>query len=185
MQHGAAAVEFALVLVPFLLLLLGVIEIGRLLYLWNTVQEVTRSAARQAVVSNFRPESGKITEIKRLAVFRSSLSGGALPGSSEITDLSVSIKYLNKDGTEIPSDSLPINPGDNISACTSADRINVCIKFVEVSVCSGDPCSGVSFNPITGLFLQDGPFSTDLTGLSIPLSTVRMPAESLGFVPAG
>ncbi|MFD2270633.1 TadE family protein [Undibacterium arcticum] len=37
----------------FLVLFFGTLEFGRLIYLWNTVQEVSRNAARMAVVTDF------------------------------------------------------------------------------------------------------------------------------------
>lgn len=49
--RGAATVEFALVLIPFLLLLLGAIEMGRVLFTYNSAVEATRRGARTAVVS--------------------------------------------------------------------------------------------------------------------------------------
>lgn len=49
-EQGAAAVEFALVLIPFLLLLFGVIEMGRWFFAWNSVVEASRAGARTAVV---------------------------------------------------------------------------------------------------------------------------------------
>lgn len=50
-RRGSATVEFALVLVPFLLLLLGAIELGRVLFAFNSAAEATRRGARTAVVS--------------------------------------------------------------------------------------------------------------------------------------
>ncbi|MBE0473665.1 TadE/TadG family type IV pilus assembly protein, partial [Rhodoferax sp.] len=101
LQRGVAAVEFALVAIPFLLLLLGAMEFGRLLYLWNTAQEVTRNAARQAVVSNFND----VDAIKRAAVFRTGSSTDLdktwLPASSEISAEKVVILYLNAGGSVI------------------------------------------------------------------------------------
>lgn len=177
-QRGVAAVEFAVVAIVFLLLMLGVMEFGRLMYLWNTVQEVTRNAARQAVVTDFT-NTAAVNGIKRSAVFR--IDDGPLPASSEITNARVMIRYLNVDGAE-PS-PMPSSPGDNIAACIDAARVAQCIRYVEVSlVCeannprcaAGDP---IPFTPMVGLFYMD------FSGLKIPLSTVRMPAESLGFVP--
>lgn len=48
--RGAAAVEFALVAAPFLLLILGTIEYGRLLYLHHAVEETAIEGARCAGV---------------------------------------------------------------------------------------------------------------------------------------
>ena len=173
-QRGVAALEFALVAIPFFLLLLGVIEFGRLLYVWNTVQEVTRNAARQAVVTDFT-DTAAIAAIKRSAVFR--IDDGPLPAASEITTAYVNIRYLNAsygDATPMPS-----GPGDNITACLAAGRVDGCIRFVEVCVSTNTTCAAgglISFVPMIGLFSQ-------FVDLKIPLSTVRMPAESLGFTP--
>ena len=178
-QRGAAAVEFALVAIPFFLLMFGAMEFGRLLYLWNTVQEVTRNAARQAVVTDFTNATA-VASIRQSAVFRT--TPGALPAAAEITNARVNIRYLNAAG--VVANPMPSSPGDNIAACLNATRVAECIRFVEVCVSTGATCAAnemISFVPMISLFSQSGPFSTDLTGLLIPLSTVRMPAESLGF----
>lgn len=186
-QRGVAAVEFALVAIPFFLLLFGAMEFGRLMYLWNTVQEVTRNAARQAVVTDFTDTgpNGAIEKIKRSAVFRA--TDGSLPAASEISNANVVIQYLyvKANGDVATVTDMPDSPGDNIAACLDKDRVNECIRFVEVCVTTGTTCPGqlIPFAPMIGLFLQSGPNSTDLTGIRIPLSTVRMPAESLGFRP--
>lgn len=180
-QRGAAAVEFALVAIPFFLLMFGAMEFGRLMYLWNTVQEVTRNAARRAVVTDFTNTTA-IASIKQSAVFR--VTAGSLPGASEISDARVNIRYLNATGSL--SSPMPLSPGDNIAACLDSTRAAECISFVEVCVSTGNTCEAgelISFVPMVSLFSQSGPYSTDLTGLKIPLSTVRMPAESLGFQP--
>jgi len=49
-HRGAAAVEFALVSLVFFTLLIGAMEMARLLYYWNSAAEVTRLGARIAVV---------------------------------------------------------------------------------------------------------------------------------------
>jgi len=48
-QRGAAAVEFALVCMVFLTLLIGIMEMGRLLFYWNAAAEATRWGPRRAV----------------------------------------------------------------------------------------------------------------------------------------
>lgn len=49
-QRGVAAVEFALVASVFFMLLIGIMEMGRVLFYWNTSAEVARLGARMAVV---------------------------------------------------------------------------------------------------------------------------------------
>lgn len=49
-QRGDAIVEFALIAVIFLTLLLGIMDFGRMLLMWNSAAEATRWGARIAVV---------------------------------------------------------------------------------------------------------------------------------------
>lgn len=171
-QQGAAAVEFAFVAIVFFVLLLGIIEFGRFMYLWNTVQEVTRRAAREAVVSNFT--AAEQNRIRRLAVFSADTSGIAtLPGASEVTSDMVTIQYFNDIG--VPVDAMPSSPAANIEACL--DNTDSCIRYVQVRLCQGggDSCTPVRYEPMIGLF--------DFLNIDIPPSTVFMPAESLGYAP--
>jgi Flp pilus assembly protein TadG len=49
-QRGQALVEFALALPIVLLLMLGVLDLGRAVYAYNTVSNASRSAVRVAIV---------------------------------------------------------------------------------------------------------------------------------------
>lgn len=49
-ERGMATVEFALVGAVALLILIGCIEVSRMLYVWNTVGEATRRAAHLAAI---------------------------------------------------------------------------------------------------------------------------------------
>lgn len=169
-QRGAAAVEFALVASLFLLLFLGIVEFGRFLFLFNSVQEVTRCAARQAVVR----WTDQVDGIQRACVFREGEAGEvSLPGAPEVTNLKLSIRFVYNLAGD-PTSPLPGSPEDNIRACAEGPPAS-CIRFVEASIrdCSGDPCQPVSYQPLIGLF----PY----LDIDIPHSTVRMPVESLGY----
>ncbi|WP_048440728.1 TadE/TadG family type IV pilus assembly protein [Caenimonas sp. SL110] len=50
-SRGAVAVEFALVVTVLLLLLFGLIELGRAIFKWNSATEATRVGARMAAIS--------------------------------------------------------------------------------------------------------------------------------------
>src|SRR2546427_10241413 len=122
-QRGAATVEFALIAIVFFLALLGIMEFGRLMYIWNTTQEVTRHAAREAVVRNF--SAAEIAAIQRESIFRGGSTGTAyLPAGVEITNTSVKIVYLTVDAGgnrgAITVGNMPADPADNISACADA-----------------------------------------------------------------
>ncbi len=49
-QRGATTVEFALVLLMFLMFLLAITDFSRMLFTWNAANEATRLGARYAVV---------------------------------------------------------------------------------------------------------------------------------------
>lgn len=169
-ENGTTAIEFAIVAMVFLVIVLGIMEFGRALFLWNTVQEVTRRAAREAVVRNTNDAPG----ISRFAVFRP--EGGtvtvALPAGGEITNFSVRINYLNANMAN--ASPMPTDPADNISACNNASRATSCIRYVETCVATGNDCANsITYVPMVGLF----PF----LAIRIPVSRVVMPAESLGF----
>lgn len=170
-QSGVAAVEFGLIATLLFLLSLGIIEFGRFMYVWNTTQEITRHAAREAAVRNFDADS--IDAIRREAIFSADTTGDvAVPGGPEIASTNVVIRYLNADG--VPATPMPDNPEDNIAACLDVDRAASCIRYVEASVCMDDgDCTPVPYQPLIGLF--------PLLAIDIPRSTVIMPAESLGY----
>ena len=182
-QRGAAAVEFAFVFVLLFVLLLGIVELGRFLYLFNTVQEVTRRAAREAVVSC--TDENTQNGIRSRAVLGSGATGAFLPAGGEVADARVVIDYLDKNQAPIGRYiACPSPYNGNILKC-EADATD-CIKFVRVRVCSyqnQNQCNPVQYVPMIGLFSPN-----DLTsmqridlGVDIPGSTVIMPAESLGY----
>lgn len=157
LQRGVAAVEFAIVAMLLFTLLFGIIEFGRLFYIINTVQEVTRRAAREAVV-NWRDVASQ-DAIKRTALF----GGNSLPAGAEITTGNIEILYLTEDG--IAPAPMPTTPAENISACLGGPT--GCIALVRVSI------TGATYAPMVSLF----PYFN----VPIPASTVTMPAESMGY----
>jgi TadE-like protein len=58
-QRGQALVEFALVVVPFLVLLMGVIDLGRGIYMMNGTAEAARDITRATIV-HMRDGSGNL-----------------------------------------------------------------------------------------------------------------------------
>lgn len=173
-QRGAAAVEFGIVAIAFFLLFLGIVEFGRFFYLQNTVQEITRCAARQAVVHWKTQEA----EIARRCIFRD--SSGTLMFGWEVQDIHVQLRYLHApdpDGTAAEATPDPDTPEGNISVCRVGGA--QCINFVEASLrCD----SGANCNASTHRIVYDLMFGLiPLRGIEIPGSTVTMPAESLGF----
>jgi hypothetical protein len=96
-QQGLAVVEFAIVGSVVFLVLFAVMEVGRLLYTWSVLNEVTRQAARVATVCS--PD-----ESAAVAGDVASRLGGGVPG---LTGDNINIEYLTDgfapvSGTELP-----------------------------------------------------------------------------------
>lgn len=158
-QSGTAIIEFALVCLVFFTLIFGALEFARLLYIHNTLQEVTRRAAREMTVRWITDEA----DVKTLALF----GGAALPAGAEITSAEINIEYLAPDNTMVTT--FPSSPGDNLSACGDALRQASCIFSVRVSI------SSVNYVPMVAMFNSMFP------SLTLPSSSVTMHAESMGF----
>lgn len=179
-QRGATTVEFAIVAGLFLLLVFGAMELARLMFVFNTLEEVTRRAAAKAVVTSFR-DSAALAQIRADAVFRT--SPGPLMLASPVSDAYVRIDYLaqtsNAPGSlsmqAIPAASLPTCPARNRQICMANPNDAQCIRFVRVRICQpggGESCGAVMYQPILPLI--------ELL-LPLPPATTIVPAESLGF----
>jgi hypothetical protein len=162
-QRGAAAVEFAIVALILFILLFGILEFGRMFYVFNTVQEVTRHTAREAVVSQVNNSNTSPAKIKAL------FNRTVMPAGGEITVGNIDIKYLRTANLadEIQSSRLPPTGADNITACLDPTGAYDCIAFVHVSITNAE------YAPMVSLF----PYLR----VPIPASTVTMPAESMGY----
>lgn len=179
-QRGVATVEFALIAIVFFTLLFGVIELGRVIYVWNTVQQITRQAAREATVADFTDvgSGGAMDKVRWNAVFRK--SAGNLPAAAEINDSAVSINYLNACMKTV--DTSTTCPSQNITYCLSNPKGKNCIRFVQVRLC--DPANTTGCTPILYRPIMLTAFVPGFTGIPIPSSQVVMPAESLGYRPS-
>lgn len=83
-------VEFAIVGAVFFMTLFGVLEVGRLLYTWNVLDEVTRRGARLASVCPVT----QVANVQNRAVFY----GGLL---HDLSPANVEVRYLNNAGAVI------------------------------------------------------------------------------------
>lgn len=182
LQAGVYAVEFAMVLTLFLTLVFGVIELARAMYVFNTLQEVTRRAAATAANTDFTDQPA-VNRVRQGAVFRS--SPGLLVLGDPVSDEHVRIDYLAlaraADGSmtlsAIPNGSLPAGPALNRVICMSDPYNANCIRFVRIRICDpgdSDVCAPATYNTIV-------PFVS--LPLRLPMATTIVPAESLGFTP--
>jgi Flp pilus assembly protein TadG len=85
-EDGQSLPEFALVLIPFLLLLLGIFDLGRGIYTYNAAAEAAREIARVASVdrqSRYTP--GTSPESNQMKALQLRLVPGLTPSGITIT----------------------------------------------------------------------------------------------------
>lgn len=181
-ERGATTVEMALVAVLFFTLLFGIVELGRAMYLWNTAQQITRQAARDAIVTDFT-DATAMNAVRQNAIFRT--TAGSLVAGAEITDASIRISYYSLDSDEQTTHEVNTNltcPTKVLEECTTDPHGAGCIRFVQVSLC--DPANTGSCDPVKYQPMVLASFIPGFSNLNLPRATVTMPAESLGFRPS-
>jgi Flp pilus assembly protein TadG len=171
-QAGTAAVEFALTAIVFFLFVFGILEVARVMYVYNTLQEVTRRAAA-AAVNVYPTNTAAIAQLKQDAVFRS--SSGELVLGPPVTDSHVRIEYLAYDLSVIPTSSLPTCAADNQQICMANPHSASCIHFVQVRVCDPDKPNACVATQSKGMFpLVSFP-------ITLPTAPTISPIETLGY----
>lgn len=173
-QAGTAAVEFALLAMVFFALVFGIIETARILFVFNTLHEVTRRAAAEAI-NVYPSDTDGTAKVRQHAIFRN--SPGELVLGDPITDGHIRLEYLRFDLSEIPHGSWPSDASANRQICMINPRAPTCIRFVQVQVC--DPAETTQCNRVMSQRLMP------LTNMRVPFhrATTIVPVESLGYVP--
>lgn len=120
-EAGAAAVEFALVLVPFIVLLFGMIQYGLYFYSAQTGSQVANSAARQLSVGNCQTAGTLDTYVKNKLG----------PATSDTTAVNVSAVFKNADGST-PTSPEPANVdiGGTVTVTLTFPTINMHFPLV-------------------------------------------------------
>ena len=132
-QRGAAAVEFALVAIVFFMLLIGIVEMGRVLFTWNAAAEATRYGARVAAVCS--PDNEAILGRMQLI----------MPG---LTADQVLVCYSDNFAGAVDSE------GSCVSSCSpsTCKQVSVSIRNVQVNTAI----------PVSAATLVVPPFTTTL-----------------------
>lgn len=181
-ESGVAAVEFALVALLFFMVVFGIIEIARIMYMYNTLAEVTRSAARAGANIDWR-NTTELGLAKQHAILRD--SAGELPFGAPITDQHIRIDYLYlKQGATttyepVSAGLMPGSPGRNRQNCltnpygNATGPSNTCIRIVRARICKPDTdCEAVDYQMLIPLLNL---------GVKLPTSTTLVSAETLGY----
>ncbi len=179
-QRGTAAVEFAVLAILFFTLVFGVMEIARLIYLFNTLQEVSRRAAVLAINSPFDADAQE--DIQQRALFQD--TNGNLVLGAPVTPAHLKLEYLSLSrdaGGNLSTplvNPLPDSPARNRLNCMTDPYAGNCIRFVRVRVCQPDGSNSCNPVPYEALFPL-----IKLPGLLLPQSETMAPAQTLGYTP--
>ncbi|AZQ53706.1 TadE/TadG family type IV pilus assembly protein [Burkholderia cenocepacia] len=144
--RGAVAVEFALVLMPMIMLATGVAEFGRAIYQYETLTKATRDAARYLSIWLPTDTAYPVSQAQCLVVYGSTTCGSS--GTELVPGLTTSMVTIcdaqHTTGCSDASDpsqfsNLPTYDSNNNAASgTATGAINV----VEVKI------SGYQYHPI-------------------------------------
>jgi Flp pilus assembly protein TadG len=117
-RWGAAAVETALVMLPMIMFLTGVFEYGRLLMVWNVVNNAAREGCRYALANN--TTSTIVTDVQNVVTTR--MAGQTAAFNSGTFSVTVSGTHL---GTSTTVTNLL--PGDLVTVSISGN-----FKFMNI-----------------------------------------------------
>lgn len=162
----------------FLLLLFGLLAVAQTLYVFNTVQEVSRRAAADAAKADFS-DAAALQQIRQNALFRD--TPGTLAFAAPLNDTHVFIDYLwiarAGDGSLSLQTmaSLPATPAANRIACMNDPYSDSCVQFVRVRLCAAVDANGCQPVMLATIF----PLLT--LHVPLPAATTIVKAEGLGY----
>src|SRR6476469_705251 len=131
-QRGSTAVEFAIIVLVFFTAVLAIIELARMIFIFNAVQDVTRRAATAAATTSF-DDLARLGKVRQNAIYRNTT--GSMPLIPAITDAAVRIDYrwLNRidagDFTLQEVSATPSSMADNRLACRADPYSAGCVRF--------------------------------------------------------
>lgn len=117
-MRGVYVVEFAIIGLLLFTLLFGVLEMGRLYFIVNGLDEVVRRGARLAAVCNIQDPV-----ILRRAIFNAAEDAGASSLIGKLQTADLSLVYLDENGAPIA------NPSDLVNASGYS-----AIRYVQLRV---------------------------------------------------
>lgn len=131
------------------MLVFGLLEVARAMYVVNTLHEVTRRAAALAANSGF--DQASQDEVRRKALFPD--ADGNLILGRPITPSHLRIDYMSlaRDAssgtlTPVPMSAMPSCPAKNKINCVADPYSPSCIRLVQVRICQpGTDCTRVPY----------------------------------------
>lgn len=123
-SRGQAAVEFALLVPIFVLLLVGIFDLGRGVYAWSTLNNAAREGARQGIVDQ------TVTHIRDRAATHSVALG--------LTSADVDVVFRNKTDTGPCTQLTNIETNDDAFANTCLVRVTVNYDYAAATPIIGN-----------------------------------------------
>lgn len=132
-SRGQALVEFALILPILVLVMVGIFDVGRLVYAYNTVNNAAREGGRQAIVDQ------TLVHIQERAANHAAALGIA-PGD-------IAVDYRNLNAPDTPGSCLT----DDGASAVGTDAIFSCLAVVRVpyDYTAATPIIGAIIGPMT------------------------------------
>jgi hypothetical protein len=178
-MRGVVTAEFSIVLVWFMLLCCGVLELARVLYMFNTLQAVTLRAASTAAHTDFS-DPAALAALRQQALLRDGAGGLVLGAPVSAAYVRIDYLALTSNGaamTPIAAAALPACPANNRLVCMKDPYDASCIRLVRARICdpadSGE-CRAVLYQPL---------FSFLSLPLTLPTASAIAAAETLGALP--
>ena len=174
---GMVTAEFSVILVLFLTIACGVLEVGRAMYLYNALYMVTQRAAVAAASADFS-SADAMAVVRQRAVLRN--TPGNLVMGAPVSDAHVRIDYLSLSGAAgevvqpIAAANMPACPVNNRITCMKDPNSAACIRLVRVRICDPavtDKCERTAYRTM---------FPLVALPLTLPISTTITSAETLG-----
>jgi Flp pilus assembly protein TadG len=123
-QKGAVAVEFGILSLPMAILLVGIVDIGRAMYSYDTIAKSTRDAARFLTSKN-AGDINSINQAKCLAVYGNT----GCTGSALVSGMTTAMV----DVCDALDDSLcPGQQHDSVCSCSASGCGGTCTGVVNL-----------------------------------------------------
>lgn len=133
-QRGAIATDAVLGGLPFLIMVVGLLELARAMFVWTTLADSTRRVARAA--SDGYAATTSVNLLRGAALFDNT---GKLPIGGGIGRDNLKVDYLTSALVPV---ALPPCPKRNIINCNADPQGANCVRFVRVRVCQADGADG-------------------------------------------
>ncbi len=170
-RNGGPAAEFTLILPVLTLFLLGMIDVGRLMWTWNQAEKATQAGARWAVVTNLvAPGIGTFDFVGQSGMTQGDIVPASAYGIVDCTQPASTVTCSCRSGSTCPG-GMSLTPGTTGAAAFAAiyqrmrtimpqlTTANVKVSYVPSGLgFAGDP-SGSNVAPIVTVQIQNATFT--------------------------